>query len=137
MSTLSTDSQAIIEAFGRKPGVTPDHTHNLRSVLNQSPALIEQFNAAVEQGHVRHIFPLAHSTSGGEYSPGARTMYLPLGPLSPGSLRPGEVTFVLGHELQHGFNAATTAMAMDEFSDKVRQVARSRSTEHDYTAAIA
>ncbi len=67
MPTLSTQSQTIITNFGQQPGVTQDQVNNLRSIINSSPALIDQVNNAVAQGHLTQIVPLTNPNAGGEY----------------------------------------------------------------------
>jgi hypothetical protein len=140
MSTLSAQAQAIVVAFGQQPSVTQDQINNLQAVIGASPALIDQINDAVAQGHLRQIVPLTNPNAGGEYDGQNKTMRLPLGALTtppPGAapFNAGEVTFVLGHELQHGFNHAATVQAYRDFNNEATQVARSQSAVHDYTAA--
>lgn len=140
MPTLSSQAQAIVVAFGQQPGVTQDQINNLQAVIGASPALIDQINDAVAQGHLRQIVPLASPHAGGEYDGQNKAMRLPLvalttPPPAAGPFNAGEVTFVLGHELQHGFNHAATVQAYRDFSNEVTQVAQSRSVVHDYTAA--
>lgn len=135
MPTLSPQAQALIAAFGRQPGVSPDQVQNLQDVINGSPALVDQFNAAVAQGHLQRIVPLAHANAGGEYSAKDKEVRLPLAKLSsPPDI--GDMTFVLGHELQHGFNAASVKQAGIAFAKDVRAVAKSSGPVHDYTLAM-
>lgn len=136
MPTLSPQAQTLITAFGRQPGVTPDQVKNLLDVINGSPALVDQFNDAVAQGYLQQIVPLAHANAGGEYSPAHKEMRLPLTKLtSPPDV--GDMTFVLGHELQHGFNAASVRQAGIDFARDVRSIANSKGAIHDYTPAMA
>lgn len=140
--SLSAQSQAVIDNFGRQAGVTPDQVNNLQQVLNDSPVLAEQFNAAVAQGHLRKIVPLSHPNAGGEYNGQDKSIHLPLAKLTtppPGSavgFHAGDMTFVLGHELQHGFNHAAKEEAYRSFRAEVTRVAKSDSPTHDYTAVI-
>lgn len=136
MPTLSPQSQALIAAFAHQPGVTPDQVKNLQDIIDGSPALVDQFNDAVAQKHLLRIVPLAHANAGGEYSPDRKEMRLPLAKLAtPPEV--GDMTFVLGHELQHGFNAASVEKASIEFVKDVRGIARSNGLVHDYTPAMA
>lgn len=142
MSTLSSRAQAIVVAFGQQPGVTQDQINNLQAVVSASPALIDQINDAVAQGHLRQIVPLANPHAAGEYDGQNNAMRLPLvalttPPLAAGPFNAGEVTFVLGHELQHGFNHAATVQAYRDFNNEAAQVAQSQSAVHDYTAATS
>ena len=137
MPTITPQAQALITAFGSQPGVTPDHLNNLQAVINASPVLIDQVNGAVAQGHLKKIVPLTNPHAGGEYHGQHKEMHLPLARLaSPAAgrkLDAGELTFVLGHELQHGFNHAATMQAYQDFVKVARQAAK---TDHDYTGEI-
>lgn len=144
--TLSPQSQAVIDAFARQPQVTPEHIQNLEQVLTDSPLLTEQFNAAVAQGVLRKIVPLAHPHAGGEYDGRDKSIHLPLAALttpvasglttSTARFQAGDLTFVLGHELQHAFNHADRMRAYSEFDDEVVRLAKSASPIRDYTDVI-
>jgi len=144
MPTLSSQAQTIVASFGQQPGVAQDHLNNLKAALNASPALIDQINDAVAQGHLKQIAPLTNPNAGGEYDPQNQAMRLPLAklttpPAGPGSNKiaqenAGEITFVLGHELQHGFNRAATRQAYTDFAKDVRQIAKDDPAPRDYTA---
>ncbi|NKJ19567.1 XVIPCD domain-containing protein [Dyella sp. SG609] len=136
---LTTQAQAVVDAFGHQPGVTAQQLQNLQNTLNGSPALTQEVNDAVAAGHLQRIVPLNNPHAGGEYSPQDKEMRLPLTMLtSPahGSYQAGEATFVLGHELQHGFNAAEKAQASARFGQELTAVAQSPGHQHDYTAPI-
>lgn len=142
MSTLSPQAQAMVTAFGHQPGVTPDQVNNLQAVINASPALIDQVNNAVAAGHLRQFAPLTHANAGGEYDGQNKVMRLPLAMLttpSPGQppFKAGEPTFVLGHELQHGFNHAATTQAYQNFFSEASLKAQEPVGPRDYTAATA
>lgn len=137
MPTLTPQAQAVITAFGSRPGVTPDHLNHLQAVINASPALVDQVNDAVAQGHLKQIVPLTNPHAGGEYHGERKEMHLPLARLTTPSagraFDAGEVTFVLGHELQHAFNHAATMQAYLDFMKDATQAAK---TDHDYTSEI-
>lgn len=135
MPTISPQSQILITSFGQNPGVTQDQLNNLQAIINASPVLIGQINDAVAQGHLKHIVPLTNANAGGEYDPSNKEMRLPLAKLAtpPDTW---EMTFVLGHELQHGYNAADVRKAGIDFAKDVRNVAKSNAPVHDYTPAI-
>lgn len=140
MPTLSPQAQAIVAAFGHQPGVTSDQVNNLQAVINASPVLIDQINNSVAAGHLQQFAPLAHANAGGEYDGHNKVMRLPLAMLttpSPGQppFNAGEPTFVLGHELQHGFNHAATSQAYRDFFHEASQKAQEPALPHDYTAA--
>ncbi len=135
MTTLSRQSQAIITAFGHQPGVTADQLNNLQTIINGSPALVDQINAAVAAGHLRHIAPLTNAHAGGEYNATNKTMSLPLAKLtSPPDI--SEITFVLGHELQHGPNRTAVAQARTAFVQEVTRKTQEPGGRHDYTAIL-
>lgn len=140
MTTLSKQAQAVINAFGTQPGVTAAELANLSAVVNGSPTLVNQINAAVAAGHLKEIAVLpAGSHAGGTYDGQNKRMNLPLDMLTTpagGTLNPAEPTFVLGHELQHGFNHATTTQAYTTFNAEVQQIAKSGGAVHDYTPAV-
>lgn len=143
---LSPQSQSVIDAFSRQPGVTSEHVGNMRQVLAESPVLAEHFNEAVAQGHLQKIVPLAHAHAGGEYDGRDKAIHLPLAALTSPvvagrttnteQFQAGDLTFVLGHELQHAFNHAARMRAYARFDDDVSRLAGSRSPVHDYTAVI-
>ncbi|WP_266158891.1 XVIPCD domain-containing protein [Dyella silvatica] len=101
--------------------------------------MTQEVNDAVAQGHLRKIEPLTNPHAGGEYSSTDQSMRLPLTMLNTppnGSFDTGEPTFVLGHELQHGFNAAAASQASAAFAQELTVVATAPGLDHDYTAPI-
>ncbi|HSX64716.1 MAG TPA: XVIPCD domain-containing protein [Pseudoxanthomonas sp.] len=142
MPTLSSQAQAIVTAFGQQPGVTQDQVNNLRAVIYASPLLVAQVNNAVAAGHLKQLAPLPHANAGGEYDAKNKTIRLPLAMLTsppPGAppFNAGEPTFVLGHELQHGFNHTAKAQAYRDFFHEAVQKAQEPILPRDYTAATA
>ena len=142
MSTLSSQAQAVVAAFGQQPGVTPDQANNLQMVINGSPTLIDQVNNAVAAGHLQQFAPLMHANAGGEYDGQNKVMRLPLAMLTtpPPYQLPfdaGEPTFVLGHELQHGFNHVATTRAYRDFFNEASLKAQEPALPHDYTVATS
>jgi hypothetical protein len=138
---LTKEAQALVDEFAKQPGVSADHTTNLSNVINGSPALVSQINDAVKAGHLKHIVPLPIGTNaGGEYDGSAKEMRLPLSVLAkPPAGVPfdaAEPTFVLGHELQHGFNHAASNQATQDFIDGAKKVAESKGPTHDYTPVL-
>ncbi|SEM23271.1 hypothetical protein SAMN05428989_3443 [Pseudoxanthomonas sp. GM95] len=138
---LSKEAQGLLDEFAKQPGVSADHASNLTSIINNSPALVSQINEAVKQGHLKHIVPLPVGTNaGGEYNGTDKEMRLPLSVLaSPPAGVPfdaGEPTFVLGHELQHGFNHAATEKATNDFIAGAKTVAEGKGPTHDYTPVL-
>lgn len=138
--SISPQAQALLDDFASQAGVTSDHVGNLTASINASPALTEQFNQAVAAGHLKQFQALpANVRAGGDYNSATQTMRLPLSMLaSPASGLPynaAEATFVLGHELQHGFNATASQQSVQDFTQQAQAIARSRGS-HDYTQVI-
>lgn len=140
MPTLSADTERLLTEFAGKPDVTTDQVDNLRRAIANSPALATQVDAAIAAGHLQRFELLpADSSVGGEYDGGAKTISLPASSLStptaPDRHDAAELTFVLGHELQHGFNDAATELAYKQFDADIADIA-ARDSTHDYTQAI-
>jgi hypothetical protein len=136
---LNARANGVLQAFGHEPGVTPDQLRNLTDTINASPALVDEVNRAVDAGHLQRIVALNNPHAGGEYNAAAHEMRLPLSSLSTpagGKYDASEATFVLGHELQHGFNAADIAKANTQFGHDLQAVAQSKTATHDYTRAV-
>ncbi|MFC5742893.1 XVIPCD domain-containing protein [Dyella tabacisoli] len=139
MPTLTPEAKAVVDAFGTQPGVTAPQLANLRATLAGSPALIDEINTAVKDGHLKHIVPLTNPHAGGEYASTTQSMHLPLKMLdnpASGSYNTGEATYVLGHELQHGLNRTTTAQGIVDFSNELTAIAKSPQHDHDYTVPV-
>ena len=133
MANLNKESAAIIAAFGKEPGVTADHIKQLNDVLEASATLTDQFNDAVAQKHLKRLVPLTNPNAGGEYA--HPEMRLPLSSLT--AANKAELTFVLGHELQHGFNHAAMQQAYKHFNNSVDSKAKEATPPRDYTDAVA
>lgn len=75
---LNAKAEAVLQAFGKEPGVTPDQLKNLTRTINASPALVDEVNRAVDTGHLQRIVALNNPHAGGEYNASAHEMRLPL-----------------------------------------------------------
>jgi hypothetical protein len=135
----STDPQT-----GRPISVpTPEMVANLQKVLNGSPVLAEQLQKAVNpatgpadeltkknRAPLEHIKLTAEQGIGGGYRPGDRTMVLPLAQLTrqgPGaSFSERDLTFVLGHEIQHSLNGVTRSLTEALLLSYMEKTAQSR-----------
>lgn len=138
MATLSVSTERLLAAFSRGTGVTQDQVENLRSAIANSPALSAQVDTAIAAGHLQNFALLPSGTNaGGTYDGHSKTIHLPARILStaspPNDRRPAELTFVLGHEVQHGFNHPETRRAYAQFETALSAAARGN---HDYTEAI-
>ncbi|WP_375070093.1 XVIPCD domain-containing protein [Stenotrophomonas lactitubi] len=140
MPTLSADTERLLAEFAGKSDVTADQVDNLRKAIANSPALATQVDLAITAGHLQRFELLpADSNVGGEYVSGAKAIRLPASSLStlaaPDKHDAAELTFVLGHEIQHGLNDAATERAYEQFESDIADIA-ARDSTHDYTQAI-
>ena len=140
MTTLSAETERLLGEFAGKTDVTIDQVENLRRIIIESPALARQVDAAIAAGHLKQFeLQPADVNAGGTYLGDTKSIALPASALStpaaPDTLDAAELTFVLGHEIQHGFNHAEAARALEQFDADLLEVA-GRPTGHDYTEAI-
>lgn len=145
-----------------QPGAsTPPATHpvsqhmldNLQNTINESPVLAEQVKKAATTRDPTATpramllenfdFVPANMVAGGTYSGRTHSMNLPVLNLqaqtptnSQGRFNADDLTFVIGHEIQHGFNHPEKAQARTAFAQQVGQVAASAPVVHDYTAPV-
>ena len=133
---------------GQTHAVNQDMVSNLQSTLNDSPVLAAQIKDAVTRGHVQHFSLLGNSMAAGATYDG-NTMQqdgTPKGinlpprglqtnsPANPhGKYDAKDMTFVLGHEIQHGFNDAAKDQATRNFMQGITTQARVQGKTHDYT----
>ena len=150
--------QVITVDFGHKTWQDPagltqtvsqDMVANLQSSLNGSPVLAAQIKDAVTQGHVQHFSLLGNSMAAGAtydgqeanaHDPTPKGINLP--PLGlqtktaanpQGKYDPIDMTFVLGHEIQHGFNDAAKDQATRTFMQSINSQIQVQGPVHDYT----
>lgn len=134
------------DASGQRQAVTQDMVGNLQATFNGSPALAAQLKSAVARSHVQHFSLLGNGMAAGATYDGSTADGTPKGinlppaalqsrtPGNPGGMyNADDLTFVLGHEIQHGFNNAAKSQATLTFLDQVRRQAVERSAIHDYT----
>lgn len=145
LQSMSVDfaHQAYRDLANRSHAVNGDMLDNLQSTLNGSPVLAGQAKAAVTQGHLERFAILDPAMSAGATYDGRDTvkaMNLPAQVLQTGSAAnpqgrydARDLTFVIGHELQHGFNHQTKLKATRTFLEDVRQQAGAKRPVHDYT----
>jgi hypothetical protein len=139
-------SSVLDPATGTTKTVSKNMLDNLQSSLNGSPALAKEFKLAVNANPplLEHFALLPPSTgAGGSYNDRTNTMNIlprtietnsqgsPLGVFNI-----NDMTFVLGHEIQHGVNAAEKEAARQTFIAQVSAIAVSNNPIHDYTTAI-
>lgn len=145
LQSMSVDfaHQAYRDLANQSHVVSADMLDNLQSTLNGSPVLAEQAKAAVMQGHLEGFAILDPAMSAGATYDGrdkVKAMNLPAQVLQTGSASSPQgrydardLTFVMGHEIQHGFNHQTKLEATQTFLEDIRQQAGIKSPVHDYT----
>lgn len=138
---LSQQAQTMADAFTAT--LTADQRTNFNNAVANSPALVTQINAAVASGDLTGFAALpAGTNAGGQYNPASRVMQLPLSimntPTVPAGARfdAGELTFVMGHEIQHAINRPTLAAAYTTFDTEVNRIGQGAQAVHDYTAPL-
>ncbi|WP_049623168.1 XVIPCD domain-containing protein [Frateuria defendens] len=152
--------QAMVVEFGGKsysdgtgamPPVTPDMLNNLQGTLNGSPALASEIQRAATTADPQapshrilesFAFTAPGAGVGGSFNAPGHTMNLvsesltTRGPHTTGTYDKHDLTFVIGHEVQHGFNAQAAAQARATFVNDVRSLAATPGPVHDYTALV-
>lgn len=110
---------------------------DLRKILDDSPDLKKRILDSVDKGFLTNFKALPpNSGMGGSYDSGAKAINLPMNVLKRANTvadDKGELVFVMGHEIQHSFNAAATKKATKDFLDGVETVAKNKTGPHDYT----
>ena len=135
MSTagMSAELEAIIRQVG-DPG-SPEY-QNLRSAIVKSPVLWTQMETAVARGDLKHFaFWPQNEFFGAVYDSDTQTIHLKQQSLIDPN---GQytLTFILGHELQHGLNRHKETDSFQQFIDQTKAVLESDQPVHNYTPAI-
>ena len=152
--------QAMVVEFGAKSypdsvgamhSVTPDMLNNLQGTLNGSPVLASESQRAATTADPQDpshrilesfAFTAPGAGVGGSFNaPGhamnvVRESLTTRGPHTTGTYDKHDLTFVIGHEVQHGFNAQAAAQARAAFVKDVRVTAATAGPVHDYTALV-
>lgn len=133
---------------GQLRTVSSDMVSNLQATLNGSPVLAMQIKEAITQGHVRHFSLLGNGVAAGATYDGNTVQQdgtpkginlPPLGLQTKTAANPRgkydaqDMTFVLGHEIQHGFNDGAKDQATRTFMQDITKQARVQGPVHDYT----
>ncbi len=134
------------DSNGQSRSVTQDMVDNLNATFNGSPVLAAQVKAAVALSHVQHFSLLDSGMAAGATYDGTVGDGTPKGiNLPPAALQswtPGnpqgtydaqDLTFVLGHEIQHGFNDAEKDKATLDFLRDIAIQAKAPGPTHDYS----
>ncbi len=138
---LSTQAEALVTTFGARTDVNADQLTNFRAAINASPSIINQLNSAVASGQLTEIRPLPLGTNvGGQFVPASKAMEVPLQIMttpSGGRFNPAELTYVLGHEVQHSINQPGLAASRTDFVDEMKRISAAGNAINDYTAPTA
>ncbi|WP_146093367.1 XVIPCD domain-containing protein [Xanthomonas pisi] len=135
--------------------VTQNMVDNLQSTINGSPFLAEEVKKSAttidasdaqkpKRAQLEGFGFLGPGiAAGGTYDGNNKVMNLPPLGLQTGSatnpsgtFNDKDMTFVLGHEIQHSFNHATKVQATQKFLTDIKAQANVRSSVHDYTDEI-
>ncbi|MEH6421398.1 XVIPCD domain-containing protein [Pseudomonas sp. CGJS7] len=139
MATLTPEAQAVVDAFASS-GVTPDQAANLRSLIANSPTLVDQLNRATAppDPSIASIGMMADDSLSGEYDQDLKQVRLGKSQLdapASGSFNAIGAAFTLSHEIQHGLNQRELTTANDAFLAEAERIAQTPGPTHDYTAA--
>lgn len=135
----SIELQKLLDEFAKQPGVTAEVAANLKTTIANSPTLAAQVDDAIAKGHLKSFKPLTDAHAGGAYNGKEQAMLLPINGLTKppaGSYNAGNMTFVLGHEVQHGFYRTDRDTALKTFATEATALAKTVADKHDYTATI-
>jgi hypothetical protein len=125
--------------FAHLPGITADMHDNLEKTLNGSSALVDQFKNAVRNEDTRELRAFSIHTqgnAGGSYSPRTQSMNLVPATLASGTFNQWNMSFVLGHEMEHGFNRLRGVEAVKQFNNQAQVIAADNNPINDYTAPL-
>jgi len=143
--------KSFADSSGATHPMTLDTLTNLQGTMNGSPALASELKRAAttpDPQHPKHrilehfAFTAPGEGVGGSFSAPTHTMNLvseSLASATPDSIQRHNVhdlTFVTGHEVQHGFNAQAASQRYATFVDDARALASTPGPIHDYTALV-
>lgn len=138
VETAEQKLDTIIKNFG-DANKTADNNpgEDLRKLLDDSPDLKRRILDSVDKGFLTQFHALPpNSGMGGSYDSTEKAINLPMDVLKQANTSPqqkGELIFVMGHEIQHSFNAAETNKMTQDFLDGAVKMADSKASPHDYT----
>ncbi|MGH8081202.1 MAG: XVIPCD domain-containing protein [Lysobacter sp.] len=128
--------------------VTQDMVDNLQGTINGSPTLAADVKRAAttpdpgdtatpHRNHLENFGFIKGINAGGTYDGPDKTMRLPATRLQSANYDAVDMTFVLGHEIEHGFNHPRSRQANDALYAGARAVAAQPGSVHDYTGTIS
>lgn len=134
MSTFSPRLEQVIREIGDP--VSPVY-RNLRALIEESPALLQQMNDAVARGHLKHFAWMnENENAGASFSSDTQTVNLKQSDVLDPRKRHA-LTFIIGHEVQHGANLERTRRGLERFDQDARRVLESGEPVHDYSQSLA
>ncbi|MDR6642909.1 hypothetical protein J2X57_002121 [Luteibacter sp. 1214] len=146
-------SGTYVDVAGRSHKVAGTMVDNLQATLNESPVLAYEVKRAVTVADPANATHLALEKfaildpkvgAGGTYDGAQHVMNLPATslikktPATPnGEFDINDLTFVVGHEIQHAFNNGDAVNARNGLQADAWKIATSGSGNHDYTVPFA
>lgn len=127
--------------------VTQGMIDNLQGTINGSPVLAREVKRAAttadpgdtqtpHRNHLENFGFVSGMAAGGNYDGYGKTMRLQASDLQSPHYNQVNMTFVLGHEIEHGFNHPAARDAGGRMATAAAAVAAQPGATHDYTAAI-
>lgn len=142
---LSSEAQAVIDAFVQQDHVLPEHMENLKQTFAASPKLILMINEAVEKGFLTGIrsgrSDVNLTQTEGWYAIAGRELVVPLKPISTwpdGTFNSIRAIATLASALQQALERERSLRVLADFEDNRERVDfEARPGEPlDYTGAI-
>jgi hypothetical protein len=132
MSGITPELDRMMQEIGNPQS---DAYRNLRSTIESSPALMQQINTAIEQRGLEHFAVMLDGQhAGADYDAGKKTINLKeLDLLNP--LKQDNLTYILGHEVQHALNHDRTQHGYEQFDRNIMKILQSGQPIHDYDSA--
>ncbi|MEH6420759.1 hypothetical protein [Pseudomonas sp. CGJS7] len=135
------------DSLGDTLPVTQEMVDNLQATFNGSPLLAEQIKRAATtpdpedtfappRNHVENFGFISDTRIAGNYDGDGKTINILASKLQADRYDPIGMTFLLGHEIEHGLNHPVTRQAGPTLRAEAGAVAAGTSVVHDYTAAI-
>lgn len=136
-----------VGTLGTTLPVTQEMVNNLQATLNGSPVLAQDIKRAAttpdpgdtftpKRNHIENFGFVSGMSAGGTYDGQGKTLNLPPKSLQASDYNAIDMTFVLGHEIEHGFNHPRTRAAAEALRTEAAAVAALPGPAHDYTGPI-
>jgi hypothetical protein len=110
----------------------------LSEALINSPELASSINKGILSGDINGFAPTSQPGIGGQFDPTTKYIQIPInsstGKLADG-ISFGTMVFVMGHEMQHSYNAPSVWAAYNRFTNEVDNLAKNDLVQ-DYTLQL-